>query len=48
MILEPTESQAKLLEKVRVWFYNWESGKRIGEHPQWFSYSGQQCAGLLL
>ena len=45
MALEPTESQAKLLEKVRVWFYNWQSGKRIGDHPQWFSYSGAAGVG---
>ena len=44
-ILEPTESQARLLEKVRVWFKNWESGFKIGPHPQWFSYSGAAGVG---
>ena len=44
-IYEPTESQARLLEKVRTWFMNWESGYKIGPHPQWFSYSGAAGVG---
>lgn len=45
MLFEPTESQAQLLEKVKVWFKNWESGKKVGDHPQWFSYSGAAGVG---
>ena len=45
MIFEPTESQAQLLDKVRIWYYNWYSGKRTGNHPQWFSYSGAAGVG---
>jgi hypothetical protein len=42
---EPTESQAQLLDKVKIWFRNWEKGLRIGDHPQWFSYSGAAGVG---
>lgn len=45
MIFEPTESQAQLLDKVRTWYNNWYSGQRIGDHPQWFSYSGAAGTG---
>ncbi len=45
MKLEPTESQAILLEKVKVWFNNWNCGRKIGNHPQWFSYSGAAGVG---
>lgn len=45
MGFEPTQSQAQLLEKVKVWFDNWENGLRIGDHPQWFSYSGAAGVG---
>lgn len=45
MKIEPTQSQAILLEKVKVWFHNWESGIRTGSHPQWFSYSGAAGVG---
>lgn len=45
MDFEPTESQSILLEKVKVWFSNWQYGKRSGPHPQWFSYSGAAGVG---
>lgn len=45
MKIEPTESQANLLDKVKVWFRNWENGMHIGPHPQWFSYSGAAGVG---
>ena len=45
MKFEPTESQARLLDKVKVWFRNWENGFHIGDHPQWFSYSGAAGVG---
>ena len=45
MKFEPTESQAQLLDKVKTWFKLWESGLHIGEHPQWFSYSGAAGVG---
>ena len=45
LTFEPTESQARLLEKVKVWFKSWEDGFRIGPHPQWFSYSGAAGVG---
>ena len=45
MRFEPTESQARLLDKVKVWFKNWENGFHIGDHPQWFSYSGAAGVG---
>ena len=45
MKFEPTESQAKLLDKVKVWFRNWENGIRSNDHPQWFSYSGAAGVG---
>lgn len=45
MKFEPTESQSILLDKVKLWFTNWESGFKIGDHPQWFSYSGAAGVG---
>lgn len=45
MKFEPTESQAQLLDKVKTWFKLWESGLHIGDHPQWFSYSGAAGVG---
>lgn len=45
MVFEPTQSQAELLDKVKVWFNNWNKGLHIGNHPQWFSYSGAAGVG---
>lgn len=43
--MELTDGQSQLLEKIVKWFHNWESGLNIGEHPQWFSYSGRAGCG---
>ena len=45
MNFEPTRSQAELLDKVKTWFTNYEKGIYIGDHPQWFSYSGAAGVG---
>ena len=45
MNIQPTESQQQLLDKVKVWYRNWQRGLRIGNHPQWFSYSGAAGVG---
>ena len=47
-MLELTSGQTQLLEKAVKWFRNWEEGHRIGEHPQWFIYSGAAGTGKAL
>ena len=45
MNIQPTDSQEKLLGKVKAWYNRWYSGIRTGNHPQWFSYSGAAGVG---
>ena len=44
-MLELTNSQQELVEKVRKWFHNWENGIRSGPHPQYITYTGRAGSG---
>ena len=37
---EPNEQQEELINQICKWFHDYESGHRIRNHPQWYSYSG--------
>lgn len=40
-----TDEQLMLVDRVKTWFKNYESGLHLGEHPQWFCYSGKAGCG---
>ena len=40
-----TSEQEELIENLANWFHQYESGKRISNHPQWYSYSGPAGSG---
>ena len=40
-----TSEQETLLNQISKWFHDYESGHRIRNHPQWFSYSGAAGTG---
>lgn len=42
---EPTDQQEELITQICKWFHDYESGHRIRNHPQWFSYSGSAGVG---
>lgn len=39
------EGQEILLDKLKTWYNEWMNHSRIGDHPQWFSYSGAAGTG---
>ena len=41
----PTDEQVELSEQICKWFHDYESGHRIRNHPQWYSYSGGAGTG---
>lgn len=41
----PTDEQLELCDQLCKWFKDYESGHRIRNHPQWFSYSGGAGTG---
>lgn len=41
----PTDEQTELCDQLCKWFKDYESGHRIRNHPQWFSYSGGAGTG---
>ena len=42
---EPNEQQEELINQICKWFHDYESGHRIRNHPQWYSYSGAAGVG---
>lgn len=40
-----TEEQDELVNLLCRWFHDYENGRRIRAHPQWFSYSGRAGTG---
>ena len=40
-----TDEQDHLIEELTKWFHDYESGHRIRNHSQWYSYSGQAGTG---
>lgn len=42
---ELTDQQEDLVNQICKWFHDYESGHRIRNHPQWFSYSGAAGTG---
>lgn len=43
--IQLTSEQAELIDKLKTWFRNYEKGVRVGNHPQYFSYSGGAGVG---
>ena len=41
----PTDEQIELCDQICKWFRDYESGHRIRNHPQWYSYSGPAGSG---
>lgn len=41
----PTDEQVELCDQICKWFRDYESGHRIRNHPQWYSYSGGAGVG---
>lgn len=41
----PTDEQLELCDQICNWLHDYESGHRIRNHPQWFSYSGPSGSG---
>ena len=41
----PTDEQIELCDQICKWFRDYESGHRIRNHPQWYSYSGGAGVG---
>lgn len=41
----PTDEQLELCDQICKWLQDYESGHRIRNHPQWFSYSGPSGSG---
>lgn len=39
------DGQSQLIKNLTSWFHDWENGHRIGEHPQWYAYSGAAGTG---
>jgi len=37
--------QEELIEKLTAWWRSYQAGHRIGDHPQWFAYSGAAGTG---
>lgn len=37
--------QDELRKEIKQWFYDWENGRRIRNHPQWYAYSGAAGTG---
>lgn len=39
------QGQEELVSNLTEWFDDWENGRRIRNHPQWFAYSGAAGTG---
>ena len=40
-----TDEQDHLIEELTKWFHDYENGRRIRNHSQWYSYSGPAGSG---